>query len=100
MKGTPLWTVLTYGGAVTALYFLVAMMSALIHQDPEARARLQAAGLAVGLLLMMAGAFLRPTPPGTKPTQTQPPRYPSRVPMAEPQESIGASWSGDGTIRL
>jgi len=103
----PLWSILLHGGAIASVYFLVAMISALLHRDPEARARLQAAGLAAALLLMMAGAMLRPSPPGAEPAGSPlpgaepagsplPPSphlpylpHPGRLPRAAVEEGVG-----------
>ncbi len=75
------WTVLLFGGAIASTYFLVTMLLALIHEDPETVARLRTAGLAVALILMMIGALLRPASMADAPP-TPPRPYPPRVPAA------------------
>lgn len=102
------WTVLLFGGAVASTYFLVTMLLALIHEDPETVARLRTAGLAVALLLMMIGALLRPVSMADAPPP--PPRpYPPRVPAAPdgrglanpalPGESRAGMAEGSGQVR-
>jgi len=86
-------------GAIASTYFLVAMLSALVHGDPEARARLQAAGLAASLILMMAGALFRPFPAGAEPAESPPRRYPPRLPTAPFEETVGQVPAGSGAIR-
>ncbi len=92
----PLWTILLYGGAAASTYFLVTMLSALIHGDPEVRARLQAAGLAASLILLMIGALLRPFPAG-EPAKGPPLRYPTRVPGLPSEGDFGQAHH-DGAI--
>ncbi len=94
-----LWSVVLHIGAIASTYFLVTMLSALVHGDPETRARLQAVGLAASLILMMAAALFRPFPAGAEPAQSPPPRYPPRLPAAPFEESMGRVPVGSGVMR-
>ena len=70
----PAAEILRYGGAAAAIYFLVTMLLALIHDEPTATVR--AWGLGLGLLAMIAAAFLEPQTPVPIDPAFRPPRLP------------------------
>jgi len=76
---------LLYLGAVGGVYFLVTMLLALIHDEPQAT--LRAWGLGVCLVLMLVAAML--VHDTADPTEAPGPSYPPRIPglPLTPQEA-------------
>lgn len=74
----PTAEMLRYGGAVAAVYFLVTMLLALIHDEPTATAK--AWGLGLSLLAMAAAGLIEVQPPVPIDPTFRPPRLPALPP--------------------
>ena len=90
-------TVLAYLAAASSIYFLVSLLTALIHG--EANTRLRAWGLGVSLVLLMLTSLFR-TFPGQTPAGGEPLRRPPRLPDIRRHEDVGERWPELPELRL
>jgi hypothetical protein len=90
-------TVLAYLTAASSIYFLVSLLTALVHG--EANTRLRAWGLGVSLVLLMLTSLFRSFP-GQTPAGGEPLRRLPRLPDIGSHEDVGDRWPERWESRL